>query len=244
MQSSNDPLRCTKCGEMMVVYYFKLAGVNAVLKVGCPRDKIRKPLRLPMNTRDQWIRQVAESIYRCLICGQPIRDPANVGRSGRWIVLTLVCPTHGTREAQRHILDTLYPIIQNLHQNPNADITAPSTLNPPMGAYPPPPPSPNYPSPNYPSPPPPPYGQPPPPPPYGRPPPPPPYGRPPPPPPYGQPPPGMYPPPPPPAPTVNAPPVPEKLVFCSDCGAALQPGALFCVACGREIIDDEKYDHI
>ncbi|MFX1295680.1 MAG: hypothetical protein ACFFD2_12615, partial [Promethearchaeota archaeon] len=138
-----DPFRCRRCGESRVVYYIKLSKRNAILKVACPKCRRKKPLTLPLNTRDQWIGKCVEQIYRCTLCGQQIQDPARIIRTGRWIVLHMECPQHGLKDSKRHILDTLYPVIQNLHQNP----TAPPTFNitrpppPPPGAgYPPPPP--------------------------------------------------------------------------------------------------------
>ncbi len=200
-----ESLRCKKCGELCVVYYLRIAGARAIIKMVCPTCHRKKPLRLPIETRDQWIGAVTEQIYRCAMCGQSISEPVKVSRQGRWVVLHLECPVHGLRESKRHILDTLYPVIQNIHQRPMGAMQPP-TFGPPQDAYPPPPP------------PPPPAGtQIPPPPPTSIPPPP-----------IGV------------SPYSNVP-AAGKVTFCPDCGATLQPGALFCVQCGAEINED-AYD--
>jgi len=210
-----DSLRCPRCGELRVVYYLKIGGRHAILKAMCPNDRSKKAFRLPLEARDQWIGVVTDQIYRCARCGQPISNPVKISRSGRWIVLYLECPIHGLKDPKRHILDIIYPMVQILHQNPSNAPGAPPTFRPPPSG-----------APSVPSPPPPsdtPHTLPPPPPP---------------------------PPPPPSAHVVPSPPYnmpyqtdSSEVIFCSDCGAALQPGALFCVVCGAEINKDE-YDDI
>ncbi|TFG05260.1 MAG: zinc ribbon domain-containing protein [Promethearchaeota archaeon] len=194
MMMGEDPLLCSRCGQYRVVFYVKVAGIYAALKTVCPNDKSKKVVRLGVAERDKWIRSVTENIYRCTICGQPIPHPIKITRDGRWIVLHLECPTHGLKDAKRYILDTIYPIIENLHQNPY-NVAAPSTFGSPSSAYQAPPP-------------------------VGSPPPPPPDA--------------FIPP-----PSGNA---PVDVKFCSDCGAKLTPGALFCTSCGSAIEEDyDKY---
>ncbi|MHA1277293.1 MAG: zinc ribbon domain-containing protein [Candidatus Helarchaeota archaeon] len=221
---SIDLLRCKKCGELRVVYYLKIAGIHAILKVICPNCHNKRPLRLPLNMRDHWISSVIDQIYRCARCGQPLSDPVKITRQGRWVVLHLECPIHGFRDSKRFILDTLYPIVQHGHQGPMG-ARGPSSFGPPQGVYPPPPPPPGAPPP-------------PPPPAVGAPSPSlgdpryrPPYFPPPPPPP------GAPPPPPPVSSSTRV----DKVTFCPECGATLQPGAIFCVQCGAEI-NEEEYD--
>jgi hypothetical protein len=190
-------LLCRKCGGERVPYYVVIKGPFAILKVMCPNDHTREAIRLSLEHRDQWIGQVADNIYRCAICGERIPTPSRIVREGRWMVLIMECPTHGLKEAKRYIIDTLYPVIQNLHQNVGGPL--PPTFTPP-------PPSDMYgrvSSPNAPA----------------SPPPPPNFG-----------------PPPPPPPANAVPPATSgKVAYCNECGAALAPGALFCVNCGKEI---------
>ncbi|MHA1265428.1 MAG: zinc ribbon domain-containing protein [Candidatus Helarchaeota archaeon] len=143
MGMSYDALQCPRCGQDRVVFYIKLKGIYAVLKTICPNDKSKKAVRLTLADQDQWIGRVAENVYRCVICGQPIPEPIRITRDGRWIILHLECPTHGLKESRRYILDTIYPLIENLHQNPmSAVASAPSFVaNTPTYTPPPPPPA-------------------------------------------------------------------------------------------------------
>jgi hypothetical protein len=166
MAQELNSLQCRRCGGERVPYYIIIKGPYAILKVMCPNDHTREAIRLSLEARDQWIGQVADNIYKCSYCGQRIANPARIIRDGRWMVLIMECPTHGLKEPKRYIIDTLYPIIQNLHQNVGGPL--PPTFAPP-------PPSDMYnrvSSPNSPPPPPPGFG--PPPPGFGPPPPPPP----------------------------------------------------------------------
>lgn len=210
MAYGQNPLQCPRCGQDRVVFYVKVKGPYAILKTVCPNDRSKKAIRFPLNTRDQWIRQLAENIYRCSICGQTLQGPAKVSRDGRWIVLYMECPTHGLRDSKRYIIDSIYPAIESFH-NPMGAQRGPPTFGPPSPAYPPlPPPGAAYP----------------PPPPNTAPLPPPPHT--------------MAPPPPPPdaftpPPSQNA---VADLQFCPDCGGKITPGALFCTQCGSAIEED------
>ena len=133
-------LQCGRCGQPRVVFYLKVKGYIAILKAICPNDHTKKAIRLPVESRDQWIGPVAENMYRCTVCGQRC-EPAKIGREGRWIILFMECPTHGMRDARRHVIDTIYPAIEAMHNNP-VGAMAPVTFAPPAGNYPPPPPPP------------------------------------------------------------------------------------------------------
>lgn len=195
MAQGSNALICPKCGGERVVYYVMIKGRWAVLKVVCPNDHNRLSIRLPLELRDQWLGQVANQIYRCTICGLQVPNPIRIVREGRWMILFVKCPSHGLRDHKRYIIDTIYPLIQNLHQGSEVGGAPPPTFVPP-------------------------------------------------------PPPSIFsrvssstspPPPPPPPETIPPPPPPDsdKMKFCNECGSAIQPGALFCVNCGKEIEEDE-----
>ncbi|HUX98774.1 MAG TPA: hypothetical protein VMV49_04425, partial [Candidatus Deferrimicrobium sp.] len=129
-------LECSRCGSLRVVYYIKIGGPTAVLKAMCPNDGSKKAFRIPLASRDQWIGEVTDQIYRCAHCGQRLDTPVRVGREGRWIILYLECSVHGLKDGKRYILDTIYPVIENLHQN--RMYGAPPTFAPPPGVQPPP----------------------------------------------------------------------------------------------------------
>ncbi len=202
MAYGHNSMQCARCGQDRVILYIKVKGPYAILKAICPNDRSKAAIRLPIGSRDQWIHMVADNIYRCAICGQPLQGPAKIGREGRWIVLYMECPTHGLKSSKRHVIDTIYPAIETIHNNPMGAMSGPATFSPPGNGYPPPPPPPSM---------------------------------------ANAPPPDMTVPPPPP-PDAFVAPAPQTpsggLQFCPDCGARIQPGALFCTACGTAIEDD------
>ena len=131
MTQESNTIQCPRCGSERVVYYIMIKGPFAILKVACPNDQIRQVIRLPLDARDQWMGQVADQIFRCTICGAHVPNPAKIVRSGRWMVLFIECPSHGLKDPKRYILDTVYPMIQNLHQNMGYGGAAPPTFTPP-----------------------------------------------------------------------------------------------------------------
>ena len=154
MAQESNTLNCRKCGGERVPYYIIIKGPFAILKVMCPNDHTREAIRLSLESRDQWIGQVADTIFRCCICGVRIPNPSKIVRDGRWMVLIMECPTHGLREAKRYIIDTIYPVIQNLHQNLGGPLPPTFVPPPPPDMYnrisspnapmPPPPPPPGF----------------------------------------------------------------------------------------------------
>ncbi len=153
MAQNLNSLQCRKCGGERVPYYIIIKGPYAILKVMCPNDHTREAIRLSLEMRDQWIGQVADNIYRCAICGVRIPNPTRIVRDGRWMVLIMECPTHGLKEAKRYIIDTIYPVIQNFHQNLGGPLPPTFAPPPPSDMYnrisspsspPPPPPPPGF----------------------------------------------------------------------------------------------------
>ncbi len=104
-------LECPTCGVPGVVMSLQVSASNAVLKIVCPTDNKSYTTKLPLVISNEWIKEVAEQVLRCRVCGQRVQKPERVITKGPWVILFVNCPTHGMREPQRQIFHTLYPAL-------------------------------------------------------------------------------------------------------------------------------------